>query len=108
MKWDDVSKSKANRGLETGRVKEKNLALLGKWLWRFTVERNFLWQSIITSSYGMDANRWDVQQTIPHLPSLMWKSIGKIAPQFYSHTCFGLGNGNRIRFWKDLWWGTKL
>lgn len=30
-----------------GHVKERNLALLGKWLWCFSLERGSFWQFII-------------------------------------------------------------
>lgn len=34
-------------GLGVGRIKERNMALLGKWLWRIAVEQDSLWHSII-------------------------------------------------------------
>lgn len=38
MKCETVAKSKDQGGLGLGRIKERNRALLGKWLWRFSVE----------------------------------------------------------------------
>lgn len=42
VKWDIVVKPKAQGGLGPSRLKEKNLALLGKWLWRFSTEEGSL------------------------------------------------------------------
>lgn len=41
-------------GLNIGSLNLKNLALLGKWWWRFRVEHNSLWVKVISSIYGRD------------------------------------------------------
>lgn len=38
VKWEIVVKSKEHGGLGLGRLKDRNLVLLGKWLWRFSKE----------------------------------------------------------------------
>lgn len=53
---EDVVGLKEMGGLGIGRINEKNLALLGKWLWKFTVENDTLWQSIIIGYYGIHDN----------------------------------------------------
>lgn len=104
IRWEVVSKSKACGGLGIRQLKERNQALMGKWLWCFCVERHSLWQSIIASRYGVAANGWDCRLTFTRSPSMMWKNILQTALLFYLYTRYGLGCGNRIRFWKDLWW----
>lgn len=59
VKWDVVVKVKEKGGLGLGRLKERNLALLIKWLWRFSMEQGSLWHSIILSRYECDANGWN-------------------------------------------------
>lgn len=39
VKWEVVVKSKEKRGLGLDRIKERNLTLLGKWLWRFMTDQ---------------------------------------------------------------------
>ena len=39
IKWEVVSKSKKNGGLGVGNLIKRNKALLGKWLWRFSLEK---------------------------------------------------------------------
>ena len=47
--WDLVVRSKDTGGLGLGNLKKKNLALLGKWLWRFPWEQQSLWARVIKS-----------------------------------------------------------
>lgn len=54
-----MSRSKEKGGLGIGNLKKKNLALLGKWLWRFPLEQNSLWAKVIKSKYGLKLNGWD-------------------------------------------------
>ena len=53
VNWDIVSKSKEKGGLGIGNIAKKNKALLGKWLWRFPLEQNSFWCSMIKSKYGV-------------------------------------------------------
>lgn len=88
-------------------MKEKNIALLGKWLWRFSQEHGTLWYSIIQGRYGADANGWDCNRSLSRSHSLCWKHITQVSPLFYPHTHFLLDNCSKIRFWKDHWWGNS-
>lgn len=42
VNWEVVSRRKQFRGLGIGHLKERNVALLSKWLWRFSNERGSL------------------------------------------------------------------
>ena len=37
-----------------------------------------------------------------------WKAITHILQVFSTHTHFAVGDGTKIRFWEDLWWGDQL
>ena len=52
VKWEIVSKTKKFGGLKVGNLTKRNLTLLGKWLWRFPLEQDSLWHSIIASKYA--------------------------------------------------------
>ena len=54
--WDLLLKSKSRGGLGIGNLKKKNLALLGKWIWRLLLEQNSFWGTVIRSKYGLHPN----------------------------------------------------
>lgn len=59
VNWKDVCRQKQFEGLSIGHLKERNLTLLGKWPWRFSNEKDSLWQSTILSKYDSHSNGWD-------------------------------------------------
>ncbi|CAL5398240.1 unnamed protein product [Camellia sinensis] len=59
VKWEVVSLPRNKGGLAIGNVVARNIALLSKWLWRFPLESESLWHSIIKSKYGVQANGRD-------------------------------------------------
>ncbi|RVW68026.1 hypothetical protein CK203_064824 [Vitis vinifera] len=76
---DVVCKPKAIGGLGFGNISWRNLALLGKWLWRYPREGSALWH----------------------------QAIAQVFQEFSLFTRYVVGNGERIRFWEDLWWGDQ-
>lgn len=108
MKWEDECRSKSQGNLGMGRLKERNIALLSKWLWRISLKVDNLWHSTISSKYGFHSNGWDVNPSPSHPMSLIWKNIIVSFPFFFSKTCLSVGNCDSKRFWKDLWWGDHV
>lgn len=108
VNWEVACRSKAFGDLGIGQLKDRNTALLSKWLWRFSTERESLWHSIIQSKYGCHSNGWDVNPNPNRFMSLVWRNIITLFPLIASHLRFSVGNGNVIHFWKDLWWQDQL
>lgn len=52
--WDKISASKERGGLGIGNLKAQNIAMLGKWWWRFKANPNITWAVVIKSIYGDD------------------------------------------------------
>nr|KAJ0184913.1 hypothetical protein LSAT_V11C900471370 [Lactuca sativa] len=52
--WDKILTMKKDGGLDIGSLKAHNLALLGKWWWRFYSKKHELWKDVIKSIYGND------------------------------------------------------
>ena len=51
VKWSEVCKRKTYDGLGSGRILDKNKAMLAKWMWRFGIEEDSLWRKVICSKY---------------------------------------------------------
>ena len=90
-----------------GKISLRNIALLGKWLWRFPRERSGLWYKVIGSIYGTHPNGWDANMVVRWSHRCPWKAIAQVFQEFSPFVRLVVGNGERIRFWEDLWWGNQ-
>ena len=52
VKWDTLCSPISSGGLGIRKIRLFNEALLGKWLWRFGIEKDALWRQVIESKYG--------------------------------------------------------
>ena len=50
--WDKVCAPSKNGGLGVRKLTTFNKALLGKWLWRFGVEKTRLWRRVLALKFG--------------------------------------------------------
>ena len=60
-----------------------------------------LWHKVIKSKYAIEEGGWlpcEVGNTTYRSP---WKAIQGLLPVFLDHAKLKLGNGERIRFWKN-------
>ena len=51
--WESICLDKEVGGLGVRRIREFNLALLGKWCWRQVMDREGLWFRILAAKYGL-------------------------------------------------------
>ena len=107
VSWDAVCNSKVKRGLGFEKISLRNPALLGKWLWRYSREGSTLWHQVILSIYGTHSNGWDVNTIVRWSHCCLWKVIAQVFQDFSKYTWFVVGDGERIWFWEDLWWGDQ-
>ena len=114
--WDEYGESKNDHlinwskqkgGLGIGNILRKNEALLGKWLWRFPLERNSLWCSIIESKYGLQNNGWNSNKVGRGSFCNPWKAISNGLDFFNTLIQYKVGRGDRTRVWEDTWLGTQ-
>ena len=52
VKWASVCTPISSGGLGIRKIRLFNIAILGKWLWRFGIEKNALWRKVIELKYG--------------------------------------------------------
>lgn len=101
INWKIMSGGKKHGGLDLGGIVKTNIVLLGKWLWRFSLEQQSLWVVVIWSKFGHASNTWDTFQTSLSSYRSPWKVFLKSYLTFLTN--ISLGCGNLIRFWSDPW-----
>ena len=52
VRWAFICKDKRHGGLGLWHLKDFNHVLLGKWLWRFPIERESFWRRVIVGKFG--------------------------------------------------------
>ncbi|RVW82108.1 Transposon TX1 uncharacterized 149 kDa protein [Vitis vinifera] len=98
-----ICAAKKDGGLGIRNLAIFNKALLGKWLWRFANENESLWKQIISSKYDLQDGGWCSKGVRDRYGVGVWKAIRNGWENFRSHSRFLVGDGTRVKFWKDLW-----
>ncbi|KAM0042735.1 putative RNA-directed DNA polymerase [Helianthus debilis subsp. tardiflorus] len=106
--WNRVTTPVSKGGIGLSRLKDTNIALLSKWIWRFRNEGSALWKEVISSIHG-GTRSWS-SVPINKYSGGVWKGIvseiekTKIGGVPLINNIKGLvGNGLSIRFWLDPW-----
>jgi hypothetical protein len=81
-----------------------NHALLGKWLWRYGLERETWWRAVVDSKYESSWGGWCSSELVGAYWVSLWKNIRKGWGKFCHHTRFEVGDGSNVKFWHDLWY----
>ena len=87
VKWATVCTPISLGGLGIRKVRLFNEALLGKWLWRFGMERAALWRQVIEVKYGCGWGGWCTMPVNGPYGVGLWKNI------------------SQVKFWQDRWCG---
>ncbi len=107
VRWDHVCSPIDCGGLGVKNLTLFNKALLGKWLWRFGVEKHHLWRRVIVAKYGMEWGGWRSKPCRGTHGCGLWKSISLGWDVFMERVEFTVGKGDRIKFWSDKWCGNS-
>ena len=105
VRWEVTCKDMRHGGLGLRYLKDFNHALLGKWLWRFPIERESLWRRVIVGKFGEVQGGWTTREVRESYGTGLWKDIRKGWEEFFLRTRIHIGNGRRTRFWWDMWVG---
>ena len=105
VRWAVICKDKRHGGLGLRHLKDFNHALLGKWLWRFPLERESFWRKVIVGKFGEEEGGWTTREVRESYGMGLWKDIRKGWEEFFLKTSIRIGNGRRTRFWWDIWVG---
>ena len=58
VNWSAVCADMRQGGLGIRSLVTLNKAFLGKWSWKFAIERNSLWKQVIIDKYGVEDGGW--------------------------------------------------
>ncbi|WKA03180.1 hypothetical protein VitviT2T_021306 [Vitis vinifera] len=105
VRWEVICKDKRHGGLGLRYLKDFNHALLGKWLWRFPIERESFWRRVIVGKFGEVQGGWTTREVRESYGMGLWKDIRKGWEEFFLRTRIHIGNGRRTKFWWDMWVG---
>ena len=105
IRWDKVYLSLQNGGLAIKNLCLFNQALLGKWIWRFGTEHDFLWRKVIEAKYGCVKGGWCSNPVNSSYGVSLWKTISKDWSSFKRFISFDVRDGSRVSFWHDVWCG---
>ena len=105
VKWATVCAPISSGGLGIRKIRLFNIALLGKWLWRFGIEEDALWRQVIELKYGCLWGGWCTRFVNGPYGVGLWKSISQGWPSFSRHILYDIGDGSKVKFWQDCWCG---
>lgn len=112
VNWDVICKKKNEGGLGVRNLGRFNRALLGKWVWRFLVNKNSLWCKVLRSRHGelIFKNGCFSFRRGGGRRSGWWSKIvtllgGENGKWFVDNLSMRLGNGLSTSFWEGPWMG---
>jgi len=102
--WNTVCRRKEVGGLGVRRIREFNLALLGKWCRRVLEDRESLWFRVLSARYGVVEGRL---REGGREASDWWRVVSGLGRElsFSDHVSRYVGNGRSTLFWTDVWCG---
>nr|CAN82017.1 hypothetical protein VITISV_003416 [Vitis vinifera] len=105
VRWNLVCLEKRKGGLGVRNLALMNSALLCKWNWRYANEREALWRCVISLKYDEEEEGWHTRDVMRRNGVGLWKAIRKKWGLLNGRLAYHVGNGQRVRFWKDKWCG---
>jgi len=102
--WQSIYRSQEVGGLGVRRIKDFNIALLGKWCWRLLVDSDSLWCRVLSAHYGVEDDR--VREGGREASS-WWRDVSAIRSEEWFHANISqvVGDGKNTLFWSDAWVG---
>lgn len=103
INWDICTTLKDYGGLGIRTIKDSNLGMLSKWIWRYHMVQDVLWKSVIDAKY-----KKSFMGDIPVVGKFSnvnasWRAITKGKDWFESMLSWIINNGENLSFWYSNW-----
>lgn len=92
-------------GLGIPNIRDLNLCLLGSWVKRYAQDEGKIWKTIVDNKYIRNAP--NIFACRPQASSNFWQGVMWAAKALKFGYRWVVGNGRKIRFWEDIWFGTS-
>lgn len=105
LNWNSVCTPKTGGGLGLQRIKERNVAFLGKWWWKFQTERNKKWHRLIRENYNVRVSLSEIQgkKISPIIKDVLSIQASPLFGSMFDMSCWQwkARNGANLFFWHD-------
>ena len=103
VRWEKVCQPTEMGGLGVVDLKVMNICLLSKWLWKLENGEG-IWQNLVRRKYVKITVSACVKKPGQ---SHFWQGLMGVKDIFFKFRRKVIGNGERTRFWEDLWVGDR-
>lgn len=101
VKKEKVFKPTTDGGLGFRNLRDFNMAMLAKQIWRLYTNQQSLISKVFKAKYYPTTDV--LQATIGHAPSYAWRSLHQALWVLKKGCCWKVGNGASIDIWEDNW-----
>ena len=105
VKWDTICLERRNGGLGVKNLSIMNKALLCKWSWQFANEKGAWLIEVIRRKYGEEEVQWVSCNPKEGFGVGLWKNLRQWGYLVSNGFSYVVGDGKRMKFWKDRWCG---
>lgn len=100
-RWNDLCRPKKYGGMGFRRVREMNMALLGKQEWKFLTDPEALVTRVFKARYFPNCSFLEAGEGSN--PSFVWSSIREAQVLIHEGVRWRIGDGGKVRVWGDPW-----
>jgi len=86
-------------------MRNLNLSLLSSWIFRYGLQNDSIWVRIIDHKYN--TNNPNVLCSNDTTASPFWKGVMWVLQAARMGIKWLVGNGRKVRFWEDHWFGNS-
>lgn len=103
VSWNRICRPREHGGWGILNLDDFNLALLGKWWWKFTTGVPWCGREIILYNYFQNSPLWNLHNRPPQRRSFIWNGLLQCLPAFRNCISSIVHNGDSTLFWLDKW-----